>query len=90
MPIEATRTMLNVALSGDLDKVEFRIDDTFGFQVPTSVPGVDSSLLDPRRTWADPAAYDRKAKELAAMFAENFERRFADVDPAVRAAGPSA
>ncbi|HEX5450713.1 MAG TPA: phosphoenolpyruvate carboxykinase (ATP) [Gaiellaceae bacterium] len=88
MPIDATRTMLNVALSGELDKVEFRRDETFGFDVPTSVPGVDTALLDPRSTWADPAAYDRKAKELAAMFVENFERRFDDVDPAVRAAGP--
>jgi phosphoenolpyruvate carboxykinase (ATP) len=42
-------------------------------------------LLDPRSTWSDPATYDRKARELAQMFRDNFER-FAD--PALAAAGP--
>ena len=52
------------------------------------MPGVDAKLLDPRSTWADPAAYDRKARELAAMFVANFDRRFGDVDESIRAAGP--
>ena len=64
-------------------------DPVFGIEVPTAVPGVDVALLDPRSTWADPSAYDAKAAELAAMFRENFEKRFAaDADPAVAAAGP--
>jgi phosphoenolpyruvate carboxykinase (ATP) len=89
MPITATRGLLHAALSGALDDASFRIDPVFGFEVPTHVPGVDTKLLDPRGTWADPARYDAKARELAAMFRENFERKFAaEVDPAVRAAGP--
>jgi phosphoenolpyruvate carboxykinase (ATP) len=88
MPIDATRTMLHAALAGELDGVDFRVDDIFGFEVPRSVPGVDAKLLDPRSTWADPAAYDRKARELAAMFVDNFAKRFADVDEAIIAAGP--
>jgi phosphoenolpyruvate carboxykinase (ATP) len=47
-------------------------------------------LLDPRSTWGDQSAYDVKARELAAMFRENFERFAADVSPAVVAAGPRA
>jgi len=90
MPIDATRTMLGAALSGALDGVEMRTDDTFGFEVPRSVPGVDDSLLDPRSTWADSESYDVKARELAEMFSENFAKRFGDVDGAVRAAGPKA
>jgi phosphoenolpyruvate carboxykinase (ATP) len=91
MPITATRGLLHAALSGALDDVSFRVDPVFGFEVPTHVPGVDHRLLDPRTTWADPAAYDVKAAELAAMFRENFEQKFAaDVDPAVAAAGPRA
>ena len=90
MPIDATRTMLLAALAGGLDRVEFRVDDIFGFEVPRSVPGVEAKLLDPRSTWADPAAYDRKARELAGMFVENFAKRFADVDEAIIAAGPAA
>ena len=87
MPITATRTLLDAALSGDLDGVESRVDPTFGVEVPVEVPGVDSALLDPRSTWADPDAYDAKAAELARMFRENFTR-FDDVAPGVAAAGP--
>ena len=91
MPIKATRALLTAALSGALDGVDFRVDEVFGFEVPASVPGVDTSLLDPRTTWADPAAYDAKARELAEMFRANFAKRFAaQVDPAVAAAGPRA
>ena len=89
MPIQATRTLLDAALSGELDSAEFRVDPTFGIDVPVDAPGVDTSLLDPRSTWADPAAYDAKAAELAAMFRANFTR-FDDVEPGVAAAGPRA
>jgi len=89
MPIQATRDLLYAALSGKLDSVEYRVDEVFGLEVPVSVPGVDPSLLDPRGTWADPAAYDVKAQELARMFRDNFTR-FTDVAPAVAAAGPRA
>ncbi len=90
MPIKATRALLSAALSGALTRTEYRTDEVFGFEVPTAVPDVDAALLDPRSTWADPAAYDTKARELAAMFRESFEKRFASqVDPAVAAAGPA-
>jgi phosphoenolpyruvate carboxykinase (ATP) len=85
MPIAATRAMLHAALSGALEGVEYRTDDVFGFEVPAAVPGVDLQLLDPRSTWGDPSAYDRKAHELAQMFRENFERFDA---PSLAAAGP--
>lgn len=88
MPIQATRTMLHAALSGELETATFRTDDLFGFEVPAHVPGVDDSLLDPRSTWRHPEQYDVKARELAELFAENFSSRFADVDAAIRAAGP--
>jgi phosphoenolpyruvate carboxykinase (ATP) len=89
MPIKATRALLTAALSGALDAVEFRTDEVFGFEIPVAVPGVETALLDPRSTWADPASYDAKARELASMFRENFDKRFADqVEPAVAAAGP--
>jgi phosphoenolpyruvate carboxykinase (ATP) len=87
MPIAATRALLHAALSGRLDDVEYREDPVFGFAVPLEVPGVDSSLLDPRSTWRDRDAYDAKARELAAMFRRNFAR-FADPDGNVARAGP--
>jgi phosphoenolpyruvate carboxykinase (ATP) len=88
MPIEATRQLLHAALSGQLDSVEYRTDDVFGFEVPTSVPCVDAKLLDPRSSWRDPDAYDRKARELAASFHANFQTFAADAPPQVVAAGP--
>jgi phosphoenolpyruvate carboxykinase (ATP) len=51
------------------------------------VPGVDPKLLDPRSTWADPAAYDAKARELAEMFKSNFTKFKADDN--IVAGGPS-
>jgi phosphoenolpyruvate carboxykinase (ATP) len=87
MPIAATRALLAAVLSGSLADVAYREDPVFGFRVPLSAPGVDERLLDPRSTWADPAAYDRAAAELARRFRENFERH-ADAPEAVVAAGP--
>jgi phosphoenolpyruvate carboxykinase (ATP) len=78
MPIAATRALLRAALDGELDQVEYRMDPIFGFEVPVEVPGVDSSLLDPRSTWSDPDAYDEKARYLATRFRENFQKFGAD------------
>jgi len=50
---------------------------------------VEDSLLDPRSTWVDPEAYDRKARELARMFRDNFEQFAAAAGPEVAAAGPT-
>src|SRR4029450_13604253 len=63
MPIAATRGLLRSALEEGLRSVKYRTDPVFGFAVPVSVPGVEAALLDPRTTWQDPDAYDRKARE---------------------------
>jgi phosphoenolpyruvate carboxykinase (ATP) len=88
MPIAETRALLAAALSGELRDAPMRTDPTFGFGVPTACPGVPSSILDPRGTWADPAAYDAQAARLAGMFAENFTTFSDQVPEGVRAAGP--
>jgi phosphoenolpyruvate carboxykinase (ATP) len=88
MRIDHTRTMVRAALSGALDSVEYETDPIFGVSVPLSVPGVPSQVLRPRSTWADSAAYDEKARELAEMFAENFADFGEGVSEAVRLAGP--
>ncbi|MDM8012037.1 MAG: phosphoenolpyruvate carboxykinase (ATP), partial [Parasphingorhabdus sp.] len=90
MPIKATRALLNAALDGSLNDGEFRIDENFGFEVPVSVPGVDSAILDPRSTWSDPSAYDETAQKLVKLFIDNFEQFAEHVDQNVREAAPSA
>jgi phosphoenolpyruvate carboxykinase (ATP) len=86
MPIRATRALLRAALGGALDSVRYRRDPNFGFEVPCAVEGIDPALLDPRRTWADPAAYDAQARRLVRMFADNFARYEAHIDAEVMAA----
>jgi phosphoenolpyruvate carboxykinase (ATP) len=88
MPIAATRALLDAALSGSLEGVAYRTDELFGFEVPVEVPGVDSTLLDPRSTWRDPEAYDRRARALAGMFRDNFGKFAAEAGAEVAAAGP--
>ena len=88
MPIKETRALLNAALDGSLKNAEFRKDPNFGFDVPVSVPGVDSKLLDPRGTWANPAEYDAMAAKLVDLFVENFGQFEGHVDEGVRKAAP--
>jgi len=86
MPIKATRALLTAALDGSLNEVEFRKDANFGFDVPVAVPGVAEVLLDPRRTWEDPNAYDAQANKLMQMFADNFAQYVPFIDDDVKAA----
>ena len=46
----------------------------FDFEVPTELEGVDTGILDPRDTYADPAEWDRKAQDLAGRFIKNFHK----------------
>ena len=86
MPIRATRALLSAALNGTLTKGEFRRDPNFGFEVPVAAQGVADVLLDPRRTWADGAAYDAQAAKLVSMFADNFGQYVPFIDADVKAA----
>jgi phosphoenolpyruvate carboxykinase (ATP) len=90
MPIKATRALLNAALDGSLNAAEFRTDENFGFEVPVSVPGVDSAILNPRDTWADKAEYDATAAKLVGLFIDNFAKFEDHVDQGVMEAAPTA
>jgi len=72
--LKYTRAIIDAIHGGDLKDVEYRTDPVFGLAMPTAVPGVPSSVLDPRSTWSDGAAYDATAHKLAAMFIKNFEQ----------------
>ncbi len=88
MPIAATRALLTAALDGSLLAAQYRTDPWFDLAVPASVPNVDAALLDPRATWADPAAYDAQAANLLAMFTDNFTQYVDGLDPVICAAAP--
>ena len=73
MKIKETRACINAIFDGSINNVEFRKDKVFEFEVPKTLNGVDSKILDPRNTWDDKDAYDRQYNELGGMFAKNFE-----------------
>jgi phosphoenolpyruvate carboxykinase (ATP) len=89
MNIAHTRSMVRAALNGDLADVKMRRDPVFDVDVPTACPDVPANFLDPRSTWADPAAYDEAAARLARMFADNFAAYADGVADDIRGAGPA-
>jgi phosphoenolpyruvate carboxykinase (ATP) len=86
--IPHTRAMLNAALAGELDDVDYAEDPVFGLLIPTTVPRVPSGLLVPRDAWTDPVEFDGQAAALARMFAENFSLHSDGVKASVVEAGP--
>lgn len=88
--IKATRAIINAILDGSIEKAAFAATPYFKFQYPTTLEGVDSNILDPRKTYTNPAEWDGKARDLAQRFINNFEK-FTDTPEgkALVAAGPS-
>jgi phosphoenolpyruvate carboxykinase (ATP) len=86
--IKYTRALLSAALNGKLDKVKFVKDPVFGFDVPTKCPNVPDEVLDPSGSWPDTKEYDKKYRQLAARFIENFKKFEDGCPPEVREAGP--
>ncbi len=78
--IKHTRALLNAALTGKLAKVEYYRDPVFGFEVPKTCPGVPDSVLEPWSAWPSRAEYDKRYKDLAQRFVENFAK-FKDGTP---------
>ena len=89
MKLSYTRKMVQAALSGVLDDIEYIVEPNFGLSIPSSVTDVPGGVLHPRATWSDPAAYDLAARELAMRFRANFEK-FSGIPEHIRAAGPTA
>ncbi|MCF7847064.1 MAG: phosphoenolpyruvate carboxykinase (ATP) [Candidatus Gracilibacteria bacterium] len=84
MDIAITRNIVDAALSGKLENVEYRTDGRFHVQVPETCPGVEREILDPKSTWADPDAFEKRADQLAADFAAHFDRNFSHLPEEIR------
>ena len=86
--LKYTRAIIDAIHAGALAGVATQADPVFGLDVPTSCPDVPSEMLQPRNTWADKAAYDEKARKVAALFRDNFKKYEAQATDEIRAAGP--
>jgi len=72
--IKDTRGIIDAILDGSIEKSETKKIPYFNFEVPTSLPGVDDKILDPRDTYEDVAVWEEKAKDLAGRFIKNFAK----------------
>ena len=89
--IKDTRGIIDAILDGSILKAETKTIPYFNLAVPTALPGVDPSILDPRDTYADAAEWDAKAKDLAGRFVKNFVKYTGnDAGKALVAVGPEA
>jgi phosphoenolpyruvate carboxykinase (ATP) len=87
--IQDTRGIIDAILDGSIEKAETKMIPVFNLEVPTALPNVDSGVLDPRDTYADPAEWQGKAEKLAKLFIDNFVQ-YTDNEEGKRliAAGP--
>ncbi|MBR3598626.1 MAG: phosphoenolpyruvate carboxykinase (ATP), partial [Lachnospiraceae bacterium] len=72
--IKDTRGIIDAILDGSIDKADTKVIPMFNFEVPTELPGVDTNILDPRNTYAEPGEWETKAKDLAGRFVKNFAK----------------
>ena len=87
--IKDTRGIIDAILNGDIKDAPTKTIPYFNFEVPTELTGVDPAILDPRDTYADPAEWEEKAKDLASRFNKNFVKYTTnEAGKALVAAGP--
>ena len=80
--------MITAAMKGELNHVSYEAHPTFGVLMPSAVPNVPSEILNPRNTWADKEAYDKKSNELAKLFVNNFAKYAEKASEEIRSAAP--
>jgi phosphoenolpyruvate carboxykinase (ATP) len=86
--IRYTRTMLNAALDGKLDCVEYQVDPVFGFQVPKSCPDIPDGVMNPASSWPSQEAYMSRYRSLASRFIDNFKKFGSQTPVDIRGGGP--
>lgn len=74
--LNLTRRMVEAALNGSLEKVDYTYDSLFHLNIPTSCPGVPSEILYPINTWKDPEEFSKTAKDLAQQFSDSFDKSY--------------
>jgi phosphoenolpyruvate carboxykinase (ATP) len=90
MSLKHTRSIIDAILGGQLKDAPTRLDEVFGFEVPTECPHVPSEVMWPENTWSDKTAYAATRLKLAGLFEKNFDQFKAGSSEDIINAGPRA
>ena len=74
MSIKNTRACIDAILDGSINNSEFETLPIFNLEIPKTLNGVDTEVLNPRNTWEDKESYDETAVKLAGMYIDNFKK----------------
>ena len=89
--LKYTRAMITAVLNGELGNYtyeDYHIHSVFGVAQPRKCQGVPSSVLSPRATWNNDAAYYKTAFELSNAFRKNFKQFEEFANEEIRRGGP--
>ncbi|MCY4778245.1 phosphoenolpyruvate carboxykinase (ATP) [Sphingobacterium sp. UT-1RO-CII-1] len=86
--LKHTRCLVQAAISGALNNVDYIPHHIFGILVPQTCPNVPAELLNPQKTWNSSKAYDREASKLAKQFIENFRQYENRANLEIKSASP--
>ena len=83
--LKFTRAMVDTALTGKLNNVEFKQDKLFHLNIPQTCKNVPAEILNPINTWENKEDYKRTAENLAKKFSDYFDKSYGkqDIDPSV-------
>ncbi|MWN77734.1 phosphoenolpyruvate carboxykinase [Labilibaculum sp. A4] len=83
--LKYTRAMVDAALKGKLNKVDFIENKVFHLNIPTSCENVPSEILNPINTWKNQDEYQKTAEKLANKFSTNFDKSYGNqnLDPGI-------
>jgi phosphoenolpyruvate carboxykinase (ATP) len=88
--LENTRAIIDAIINDEINENQTKTIPYLNLSIPTSLPKVSSEILDPRDTYKDEKEWDRKAKDLASRYINNFSQ-YTDTDEGknLANAGPS-
>lgn len=81
IPLSRTRAILRTIFNDELNTVETATETFFGLHIPVVCPGVETQMLNPRKSWANPDEYDNMARELVKDFDNNYAQYVDTIDP---------
>jgi phosphoenolpyruvate carboxykinase (ATP) len=70
--IKDTRAIIDTILDGSIEKSETIVIPIFNLEIPTVLNGVNTDILDPRKTYENETIWNDKANKLASLFIKNF------------------